>query len=98
MGDMADFALDAADRQLEHYHRYEDAPLHIQYDEGIIDEYGATIGNPSVTGSRKGAYVTGEHGEGSCPSCGGSTAKIMGKYGSFFSCNNYPQCNGSRSK
>ncbi len=47
MGDMADFYLDIAFQQVEHYSRYQDADLQTQYDEGIIDELGATIGDPS---------------------------------------------------
>jgi len=49
MGDMADFALDNAFDDMEHYDRYKDAPMGVQYEEGLIDETGATIGQPWST-------------------------------------------------
>ncbi|PHS13511.1 MAG: hypothetical protein COA78_07165 [Blastopirellula sp.] len=91
MGDMADYALDMADAQLEHYERYKDADLATQYDEGIIDEHGATIGIPQVVSNIRGA-----HGAGGCPKCGGGTSKKTGKFGTFYGCNNFPSCTGSR--
>ena len=49
MGEMADFALEQAAQDEEHYERFKDAPLSEQYEEGIIDELGATIGQPWIT-------------------------------------------------
>lgn len=46
MGEMADFALQEIEKQYEHYEKYKDAPLHEQYDEGLIDEHGITNGTP----------------------------------------------------
>jgi len=46
MGDGADMALDNAFDDMEHYERFKDAPLFVQYEEGLIDEMGATIGEP----------------------------------------------------
>lgn len=86
MGEMADFALDAASMELDHYYRYKDASLTTQYEEGIVDEYGVTVGNP-----RSIAIAS------SCPKCGSSMSMKTGQYGSFMGCSRFPKCNGSRS-
>ena len=92
MGDMADFALGIAQRQVEHYERYKDAPLHEQYDEGIIDEQGITIGNPSSVS----VVNHTASGGGNCPQCGSKTVKRKGKYGTFYGCIKFPECTDSR--
>ena len=46
MGEMADFAIDSHFEEEAHYERYKDAPIHVQYEEGLIDEHGGTIGRP----------------------------------------------------
>lgn len=46
MGDMADMAIDNAFNDIEEYGKYCDEDLETQYEHGIIDESGATIGNP----------------------------------------------------
>jgi hypothetical protein len=106
MGEMADFALDCAFEDYEHYERYKNSPLWTQYDEGIIDEYGATIGEPwSVPTSstvhyreaqRTYAKANNPTGPGLCPKCGGKTHKLSGKFGEFYGCDNFPSCKGSR--
>lgn len=48
MGDMADFALENAWDDIEHYEKFKDEPQPEQYEEGIIDENGCTIGNPTI--------------------------------------------------
>ena len=88
MGDMADYALDIAARQEEHYERYKDAPLAVQYEEGIIDEHGFTIGDPS---SYPGLPIAP-----TC-SCGSKMVKKMGQYGAFYGCSSFPKCKNSRS-
>jgi hypothetical protein len=47
MGEMADFTNDGRMDEVEHYERHKDSDVQTQYDEGLIDETGATIGNPS---------------------------------------------------
>ena len=89
MGDMADFALSNASDEDEHYTRYRNAPLHTQYEEGIIDERGCTIGNPSWG-------RTHACGPGKCPKCGSGTVKKVGRYGVFYGCTHFPKCKGSR--
>jgi len=38
------------------------------------------------------------HGPGDCPRCGGPTHLVTkGPYGSFYGCNSFPKCTGSRS-
>ena len=95
MGDMSDFALDGAFEELEHYERYKNSDLGTQYDEGLIDERGATYGNPSSYPARREAKPK-SSGKGECPNCGSSTTKKTGQYGEFYGCNNFPTCKGSR--
>lgn len=102
MGEMADYAIDQAFEQLEHYYKYKGAPLHIQYEEGLIDENGAPIGDarvftPRELTSRKSYKAPKASGEGPCPKCEGPTKKRSGPYGMFYGCMNYPQCKGTRS-
>lgn len=33
----------------------------------------------------------------SCPECGAKMKIVDGKYGKFYGCNNFPECDGSRS-
>lgn len=97
MGDMADFALDCSMDEDEHYERYRDAPLSVQYEEGIVDEHGALIGFPGcrlVSSPRR--LSKKPSGEGACPLCGGGTREITGVNGVFYGCLNYPKCKGSR--
>lgn len=47
MGEMADFALDNAFEEMAHYERNKDKPIDKQYEEGLVDENGVTIGNPN---------------------------------------------------
>ena len=49
MGEMADYELEIAFNQQEHYERYKDEDVATQYDEGLIDEDGFTLGNPYST-------------------------------------------------
>jgi len=95
MGDMADDALDNALDDLDHYEKYRDAPLNIQYEEGIVDEYGHTIGAPWSTPAilREGKKPSGS---GPCPLCKGPTHKIKGAHGIFYGCDKFPKCKGSR--
>jgi len=90
MGDMADFALSNSSDEDEHFTRYSNASLLTQYEEGIIDEHGHTIGNPSW-GNKK------EKGPGPCPICGNRTSKTNGRFGMFYGCCAFPSCKGSRS-
>jgi len=53
MGEMADFVLDCAMDEDEHYDRFKDAPFSEQYEEGIIDENGVSIGNPTFIPEEK---------------------------------------------
>lgn len=46
MGEMADFELDIAFEQQEHYEKHKNAQIDKQYEEGLVDENGVTIGNP----------------------------------------------------
>jgi len=99
MSDMADFSIDNSFNEIYYYEKYSDAPLQVQYDEGLIDELGVTIGAPwsvplisNFTPSKKGA-----HGVGACPKCGGETARKSGQYGDFYGCKAFPECKGSRS-
>jgi hypothetical protein len=41
-------------------------------------------------------YEQKEHGPGNCPICKGETHPINGRYGWFYGCNNFPNCNGRR--
>lgn len=91
MGDMADYYLGVACNQLVHYERYKDAPLAVQYEEGLIDEHGISLGDPTI-----GGHSTAVKGKGRCPICSSSTTKKTGKYGVFYGCVNYPSCKGSR--
>ena len=95
MGDMADYALGIAANEVEHYERYKDAPLHTQYDEGLIDERGVTLGNPRSTPTNT-ATIPALRGKGCCPKCGSSTQLKTGKHGKFYGCVTFPNCTGSR--
>jgi len=53
MGDMADMAIDNIFDDLVHYERYKDSDLLTQYEEGLINEYGAPLGNPNVYSTKK---------------------------------------------
>jgi hypothetical protein len=57
MGEMADFALEGAAEQESHYYRHQDAPLQVQYDEGLIDEHGASLQWPGQAYDRAPAWV-----------------------------------------
>lgn len=95
MGDMADFALEAACDEDEHFMKYQDAPMETQYEEGLIDEYGALIGNPYNTPVRV-TQFTKASGPGECPRCGSDTIHKHGRFGSFYGCTEFPKCRGSR--
>ena len=100
MGDGADFALERAEAEYEHFERYRDAPMHIQYDEGIIDERGQIIGDPfsypGPTGFVNRASGIKPTGPGGCPVCGAETTLRDGRFGNFYGCPNFPKCKGSR--
>ena len=93
---MADFALDNAMDEIEHYETYKDAPMEVQYEEGIIDENGALIGMPGCMPIRR-AKGNKPEGPGDCPICSGATIKKSGRFGDFYGCWNFPDCKGSRS-
>lgn len=93
MGDMADFALDCAWEQTEHYEKYKESPLSVQYDEGLVDEIGVMISAPFTK-----LHTAKPTGAGPCPVCGGNTAIKYGIHGDFFGCSNFPECKGSRNK
>ena len=89
MGEMSDFALENSFRELEHYERYKDSSLTTQYEEGIIDEYGITVGNPaSIPFAGKEA--------GLCPYCSSTTVVRTGPYGVFQGCSSFPKCKWSK--
>lgn len=44
---MADFALETHWKEVEHYEKHKDDPIDKQYEEGLVDENGVTIGNPA---------------------------------------------------
>lgn len=92
MGDMADDALSHACDEDEAYLRYRYAPIAEQYERGMVDEYGVTIGNPNsiVRSNKKPSGV------GSCPLCGSDTTLKEGKFGAFWGCIKFPKCKGSR--
>lgn len=93
MGEMADLSIEHGMDDMDHYEAFKDADPATQYEEGIIDECGHRIGNPSFT------FIPAEmgpHGEGKCPKCDGPTVKREGRYGTFYGCAGYPKCNGSR--
>ncbi len=92
MGDGADMALSNACDEDEHYLQYQYADIGTQYEEGIVDEYGATIGIPGWGGvvSKK------PSGPGNCPICSASTILKQGKFGNFYGCAKFPKCKGSR--
>lgn len=95
MGDGADMALNAAMDDYEHYERYKDAPLHIQYEEGIVNEMGGIIGNPNSLPCA--SYIRRKPtGPGDCPICHNQTTLKEGKFGKFYGCGNFPDCKGSR--
>lgn len=96
MGEMADFAIDGGMDELDHYERFKDADQATQYEEGLIDECGITIGNAGSTPWTP--AERGPHGEGKCPKCNGPTVERNGMYGVFYGCNNFPKCHGSRSE
>lgn len=68
MSEMADFAIDNAFAEEEHFDRYSRSDLATQYDEGIIDERGVIIGEPwSTPTSRTNNFTPaskGAHGSG----------------------------------
>jgi len=95
MGDGTDMAIEHAWDDCEQYGSYEDAPQHIQYEEGLIDEMGGTIGNPhSVPFANNISKKV--HGAGGCPLCGSHTVKRSGPYGAFYGCDKFPKCKGNR--
>ena len=102
MGEMADFAIDNAFADMEHYDKYSSADLATQYDEGLIDELGVTIGEPwSIPAARHNNFTPasrGPHGYGDCPDCGSKTELNNGIYGKFYGCTKFPSCKGSRGK
>ena len=59
MGDMADFALEDAWDEVEQFEQYKDSNINIQYEEGLINEVGALIGNPFSLPLRRGEKCNG---------------------------------------
>lgn len=98
MGDMADDALDNAFDDLDHYEKYRNAPLNVQYEEGLIDEFGGTIGAPWSIPAASSYKSKKPSGPGLCPLCEGPTHKIEGANGVFYGCDKFPKCKGSRNK
>ncbi len=96
MGDGADMALDRASMEVEHYERFKDEPIYIQYEEGLIDEMGGTIGNPSSMPFARSGGSRKPSGPGECPICGNATKLRNGKFGDFYGCGTFPHCKGSR--
>ena len=92
---MADFALDCAADDVEHFEQYQDAPLSVQYEEGIIDEHGVLIGNPFSVPVR-GTQNVKPSGPGNCPICGNVTIQKNGRFGDFYGCSKFPKCKGNR--
>jgi len=99
MGDGADDALERGFDDLEEYEKYKDSDLVTQYEHGLIDELGATIGQPwSYPGADLAAIRRArERAKTSCPICSKPLVKKEGKFGPFMGCSDYPECNGSRS-
>ncbi len=95
MGDMADFALDCAMDEYEHYERYKNSDLNTQYEQGLIDETGATIGVPMAPYTSSSTNPK-PSGPGACPKCGAVTKMTEGVHGTFYGCINFPDCKGSR--
>lgn len=94
MGDGADMALDNAFDDMEHYERFKYSDHRTQYDEGIIDERGAIIGNPGSFPAR--TYKRKSSGPGNCPICNKETVIRDGKFGKFRGCVDFPKCKGNR--
>ena len=95
MPDMADFALERAEEEVMHFQRFENAPLHVQYDDGLIDEYGDVICNP---GSIPAAVFTKATNTDRCRDCGSVTVNRTGPHGIFTGCSTYPKCRWSESR
>lgn len=94
MGDMADMALEDAESHMEVYYRHENSSLQTQYEAGLIDEIGETIGKPwSVPATTYKSSLRGLN----CPKCRNSMVVRMGQYGKFLGCSHFPTCKGSRS-
>lgn len=101
MGDMADFAIDAAFDDVEHYYEYCTSDLYTQYEEGLIDELGGSSINPSSfiparVDSRKLAGPRKLNGPGACPICRAPTELKTGVHGKFYGCSRFPKCKGNR--
>jgi len=101
MGDMADYALDCGWNDFEHFTKYEHASDSVRYEEGLIDEYGNTYGNPGslpigpgIDGFRRRKLRA--SGPGACPICGSNTVLKKGVHGEFYGCECFPFCKGSR--
>ena len=92
MGDMADFALDGAFDEEEHYYKYEFASPSIQYEEGLIDELGYSIEYPSYSSK---LYKKQTSNKNICPKCGSKTTIKIGVNGMFYGCSKFPACNGN---
>lgn len=90
MGDMADFALDNALDEVEHFYKYQYADNTTQYEQGLIDEMGIMHESPNNL-----HYIK-PSGPGNCPVCQSSTKLINGKFGKFYGCINFPNCKGNR--
>ena len=86
MGEMADFCNERIEESVWHAEKYSNAPLNVQYEEGLIDESGAPITGKKYKPS----------GPGKCPVCGEATTVREGKFGKFFGCVAFPRCKGSR--
>jgi hypothetical protein len=41
-------------------------------------------------------YKQKPHGPGPCPVCKEPTVEMVGRYGTFYGCPNFPECNGRR--
>ena len=97
MGDMADMANDDRMSEWELATDNEFAPLDIQYELGLCDEYGMQF-NPGTVVVDNLTYnrYTKPSGKGKCPLCASDTHLIEGKFGTFYGCNNFPKCKGNR--
>lgn len=89
MGDMADFTNEQGEDEYEHYLNFRDAPLSVQYEEGLVDEQGRSyFHDPPIKKKPSGP--------GGCPICRGPTELKEGKFGKFYGCKGFPDCTGSR--
>lgn len=91
MGEMADFALDQVMDDIDLFDRYSNDPAMLR-ELGFMDEKGYVLTPFWGNGTRSAK----PNGPGECPVCKGPTHLVNGINGSFYGCNNFPKCKGSR--